>query len=181
MNAIAYFDPDVFPISGTVKMHQCSKDNPTRFQLDLKGLKPDTIHAIHVHEYGNISGGCCTAGGHYNPENCTHGSYIISNRPRHAGDLINNIKADEHGKVKLEFFDEKANLLDFPNIIGRTIVIHVGRDDLGVGGLEFTKDKSGKIFYEVVNEQVYAESLKTGNAGDRKACAVIGIDELKCF
>ena len=41
------------------------------------------------------------------------GSYIISNRPRHAGDLINNIKADEHGKVKLEFFDEKANLLDF--------------------------------------------------------------------
>ena len=181
MNAIAYFDPKVFPISGTVKIHQCGKDHPTHFRLDLEGLKPDTIHAIHVHEYGNISGGCHTAGGHYNPEHCTHGSYIIPNKPRHAGDLINNIKANENGKVRLEFFDEKANLLGKDNIIGRTIVIHVGIDDLGVGGLEFTKCKNGKIFYEVVNEQVHAESLKTGNAGGRMGCAVIGIDELKCF
>ena len=42
-------------------------------------------------------------------------------------------------------------------IVGRMIVVHQDRDDLGLGGDE--------------------ESLKTGNAGKRVACGVIGLAE----
>jgi len=42
-------------------------------------------------------------------------------------------------------------------IVGRMIIVHKDRDDLGLGG--------------------DAESLKTGNAGKRMACGVIGFQE----
>ena len=51
-------------------------------------------------------------------------------------------------------------------IIGRTVVIHTGEDDLGLGGLN---DKG-----EIIDAAVHRESLKTGNAGGRMACAIIG-------
>mgnify|MGYP003115273632 FL=1 len=49
------------------------------------------------------------------------------------------------------------------------IIVHQDRDDLGLGGL----NPAG----EVVDEKVHAESLKTGNAGKRMACGVIGFQE----
>lgn len=116
------------------------------------GLPPNKIMGFHVHEYGDSSDGCKSLGGHWNPYNQVHGSIFIDPEHRHAGDLINNITSDRLGRFKIYYFD---NLLRVKDIIGRSVVIHDGEDDLGLGG--------------------GAESLRTGNAGARMACAIIGI------
>ena len=148
MNAIAVIDSKL--IKGTVKFHTCAEHRSTLVMFDLKGPKNST-HAIHIHEYGDTSGGCKTLGSHWNPKNTTHGSWEYSQDPRHAGDLINNLTFDDHGNFKFGYVDPSVKIKE---IFGRSIVIHDGVDDLGQGG--------------------NAESLKTGNAGGRIACAVIG-------
>jgi hypothetical protein len=47
------------------------------------------------------------------------------------------------------------------SVVGRSVIVHADRDDLVLGGLKGTPE--------------HEESLKTGNAGARLACAVIGI------
>ena len=46
------------------------------------------------------------------------------------------------------------------------MVIHDKEDDLGLGGL----DEEGNI----IDKKIHKESLKTGNAGKRIACGIIG-------
>jgi Cu-Zn family superoxide dismutase len=73
---------------------------------------------------------------------------------RHVGDL-GNIVANASGVATLSFTDSLISLHGTNSIIGRTLVVHNGTDDLGQGGT--------------------AESWRTGSAGDRVACGVIGI------
>ncbi|KAF9429088.1 hypothetical protein BGZ76_001828, partial [Entomortierella beljakovae] len=51
--------------------------------------------------------------------------------------------------------DAQLKLIGPHSIIGRTVVVHEGEDDLGLGGHEL--------------------SPTTGNAGGRAACGVIGV------
>lgn len=64
---------------------------------------------------------------------------------------------DASGVAKGSKQDLFVKLIGQNSILGRTIVIHAGTDDLGKGG--------------------NAESKKTGNAGGRPACGVIGISD----
>ena len=44
--------------------------------VDLFGFDTndtDVLHGFHVHETGDISGGCVSTGGHYNPAGVGHG------------------------------------------------------------------------------------------------------------
>ena len=162
-NAIANFDTR--NIQGNVKFHQCENTNETLVIFNLSGLFPGKIQACHIHEYGDESQGCKSLGAHWNPHDTSHGHTCMS-IPRskhdcsysesHAGDLLNNIKADERGLFRFRYMDSRLRLKGdvSESIIGRSVVIHDGIDDLGMGG--------------------NAESLKTGNAGDRLACAIIG-------
>jgi Cu-Zn family superoxide dismutase len=76
---------------------------------------------------------------------------------RHVGDL-GNIKTNNKGEARYTFYDNVIKLKGTKcNIIGRGLIIHEGEDDCGKGG--------------------NAESLKTGNAGKRIACAVIGFSK----
>jgi len=101
----------------------------------LFGFVSNQMHAIHVHEYGDISGGCMSAGGHYNPHNTMHGSYLMQGE-RHAGDMINNIQPykNKNGvyQVALQYFDSELSPRE---VVGRTIMIHELRDDLGSKGV----------------------------------------------
>jgi len=161
LNAIALFN-NIY-VNGTVEFHQNYRDRGTYVDINLSNLTPGDIHAIHIHEYGDERQGCESLGGHWNPKKTTHGS-IFYNMPSHAGDMINNIMSDKYGGFKYKYYDPRISLKgDVTNsIIGRSVVIHFGEDDLGLGGIT------------PYDSKVRAESLKTGNAGGRMACAIIG-------
>ena len=177
-------------VSGTVSFTAMSTGQ-TAVSVDLKGLLPASAHAIHIHEKGNLSKGCMGTGGHWNPLKTTHGSHLYPDRPRHMGDLVNNIYPDASGNVSTKF-----NVSFSPmDIIGRAVVVHSLADDLGLQGLFETNHSF--TFYEEMTQQrletlskqrkypvgsvkqmsdkLAAESLKTGNAGGRMACGVVGI------
>lgn len=150
MSAIAVFQDKV---KGTVRFTEDIDNHCTIIDIDLKGLKRNFSHGFHVHEYGDMSEGCSTMCSHFNPYGKTHGSN--KSKERHVGDL-GNIVTDSFGNAKYRMTDPVIRLRGTKsNIIGRGLVIHDQTDDLGMGGNE--------------------ESLKTGNAGKRIACAVIGI------
>ena len=72
---------------------------------------------------------------------------------RHVGDM-GNIESD--GKVaSLDYVDKVISLSGANTIIGRSLVVHEGIDDLGQGGEE--------------------DSKTTGHAGGRLGCGVIGV------
>lgn len=167
MKAIVYFNPLINNgISGTILFSQSKPTSSVSVRIKLVGFEHSNPHAIHIHEYGDISGGCMSAGPHYNPTNETHGTASIPNMPRHAGDLCNNIYP-KRGKTSYSFKDDMITLFGNDSIIGRTVVIHEKSDDLGLGGLDINGN--------VTDKTIRAESLKTGNAGGRMACAIIGL------
>ncbi|XP_067946911.1 superoxide dismutase [Cu-Zn]-like [Watersipora subatra] len=118
---------------------------------EITGLAPGE-HGFHVHEFGDNTNGCISAGPHYNPHGKTHGAPADSER--HVGDL-GNVTADASGKAAIGITDNQVTLVGPLSAIGRTVVIHADVDDLGKGGHEL--------------------SSTTGNAGGRLACGVIGI------
>lgn len=104
-------------------------------------------HGFHVHEFGDLSAedGMAT-GGHYNPDHVDHAG--PDSEHRHAGDL-GNLEADATGYAKYTRLDKELQMNGGESVVGRSIIVHVGEDDL--------------------------KSQPTGNAGARVAQGVIGI------
>ncbi|EHY56945.1 Superoxide dismutase [Cu-Zn] [Exophiala dermatitidis] len=139
-------------VTGQVVFEQPSENAPTTITWDISGHDPNAERGFHIHQFGDNTNGCTSAGPHYNPFGKTHGA--PTDEERHVGDL-GNIKTDAQGNAKGSVSDSQIKLIGEHSILGRTIVTHAGTDDLGRGGTE--------------------ESKKTGNAGARPACGVIGI------
>jgi len=142
-------------INGTVRFSEDLNNKMVKIELNISGLIPNSLHGFHVHEAGDLTDKCTSMCSHFNPYGNTHGCPGMSKR--HVGDL-GNIKTNNKGEAKYTFYDNVIKLRGSKcNIIGRGLIIHEGEDDCGKGG--------------------NVESLKTGNAGKRIACAVIGFSK----
>ncbi|KAJ1801445.1 Superoxide dismutase [Cu-Zn] [Coemansia sp. RSA 2399] len=140
-------------VTGVVTFTQDSESSPASVHAEINGLAPGK-HGFHIHQYGDNTNGCTSAGAHYNPHGKTHGAPEDENR--HLGDL-GNITASGSGPAVLDVTDSQVTLFGAHSVIGRTVVVHADEDDLGKGGHEL--------------------SVTTGNAGGRMACGVIGITQ----
>jgi Cu-Zn family superoxide dismutase len=111
------------------------------------------LHAFHIHTYGDLSNGCDSAGPHFNPFKKTHGG--LYSEERHVGDFGNLESKGKTIPVNFNFFVKDLSLVGAYSIIGRSVIVHADRDDLGKGGHPLSKE--------------------TGNSGARVVCGVIGI------
>ena len=140
-------------VSGEVRFMQ-KEGELIQIWGDFSGLKLGK-HGFHIHEFGNLTEGCKSAGGHFNPLKSTHGG--IDDEVRHVGDLGNVEVVDEKQLTKIHLQDRMCTLFGDLTIIGRSCVIHADEDDAGKGG--------------------HTDSLTTGHAGARLACGVIALSD----
>jgi Cu-Zn family superoxide dismutase len=136
-------------VSGTVTFSDTS--GGLHVSGSVSGLQPNSVHAMHIHEFGDqTSADGTSAGSHYNPMHKPHGG--PDSPERHPGDL-GNITADASGTAKFDLTVKDASVAGLKNpIIGRSIVIHEKAD-------EFTQP--------------------VGNAGGRIGVGVIGVAKAK--
>jgi Cu-Zn family superoxide dismutase len=122
-------------------------DEGIKVFIKAKNLSPG-LHGVHIHENGDCSAeDGSSAGAHYNPSHKTHG--VPNPLLHHVGDF-GNIMADNNGVGILNLLIPRAHFypdFDWHNIIGKSLIIHGGSDDLS--------------------------SQPSGNSGNRIACGVI--------
>tara|TARA_B100000886_G_scaffold239360_1_gene167836 strand:- start:160 stop:663 length:504 start_codon:yes stop_codon:yes gene_type:complete len=155
LKAICVLHENRYNVSGVVKFTQLPKT--LKIEYDINGLS-NGLHGFHVHTYGDLTEQCKNACSHFNPYNKNHGSN--NSKERHLGDLGNIESKNEKSKGVIYNNTISLDMKKKNNIIGRSIIVHEDEDDLGLGGNE--------------------ESLKTGNAGKRLSCGVIGLSNFVC-
>jgi superoxide dismutase, Cu-Zn family len=131
--------------SGVVRFQQRAEG--VRVTARIEGLKPDSEHGFHIHEFGDASAPDGTsAGDHFNPEGHEHG--LPPDSHRHAGDF-GNLKANAQGVAEFNLTAQGLKLTGGPQaILGRAVIVHADPDD---------------------------GSQPTGNAGARIGIGIIGI------
>lgn len=151
INGVIYFDEEIIK-DETNKINPQPFQTQTRIYGKITGLNPNQKHAIHVHEYGDLTENCTSCCAHYNPFNKQHGDRFDTER--HVGDL-GNVVADNQGVAEFDFTDSLIHLRGRYSIVGRSFIVHKDEDDLGRGG--------------------HDDSKTTGHAGARIGCGVIGL------
>jgi Cu-Zn family superoxide dismutase len=136
-------------VHGVVNLESSPDGTLTIITYHIKGLTPGE-HGFHIHELADFSKGCVSAGPHYNPHQLPHGAPTAAQR--HVGDL-GNVVADKDGVASGRLLDSLVKLSGPTCVVGRSMIVHADRDDLGLGG--------------------HALSGTTGNAGSRVACGAI--------
>lgn len=137
-------------------IHMIQKgDEPVHIYIGLGGFdmtkeNAPMTHGIHIHTYGDMSESCESLGSHFNPDDTVHAGKDA--HIRHIGDL-GNIGCNMKGEIDHHMTDDRISLHGKDSIIGRSIAVHYGPDDMGLGG--------------------NAGSIKGGNAGPKVACCII--------
>uniref|UniRef100_A0A8C8SAN5 Superoxide dismutase copper chaperone n=1 Tax=Pelusios castaneus TaxID=367368 RepID=A0A8C8SAN5_9SAUR len=132
-------------VQGVVRFLQVSPEK-CLIEGTIDGLQPG-LHGLHVHEFGDVTNSCDSCGDHFNPDRECHGG--PQDVQRHLGDL-GNVLAGSDGRAAFRMEDTRLKVWD---IIGRSLVVDSGEDDLGCGGHPLSK--------------------VSGNSGERLACGII--------
>ncbi|ADB84438.1 superoxide dismutase [Apocheima cinerarium nucleopolyhedrovirus] len=149
MEALCVISGDV---SGEITFFQQTPTHPTQIYGYIYGL-PKGKHGMHVHEFGDISNGCTSAGEHFNPTNMDHGG--PDSPIRHVGDLGNVESKSFNSLTEVNIVDSLITLHGPFSVLGRSLVVHSNKDDLGLTDHPLSKT--------------------TGNSGSRLGCGIIGI------
>ena len=178
-------------VTGRILFTQECLASPVQVTVDVRGLVPGHMHGFHIHAKpatgaASLQQSCAACGGHFNPLDQPHGSVFVDGTARHVGDLVNNLLADDNGRAQVRFQDNLLSLIPTPQrpytVVGKSIVIHEGTDDLGQQGSVI---RAPCLVGETVRPGVrderrkYAEAAQrkestvTGNAGARRACGNI--------
>lgn len=108
-------------LSGLVKFYRTPYDG-VLVEAEIFGLPniatqgSSDFYAMHIHENGDCSGSFEKTGGHFNPSDSFH--------PAHAGDMVPLL--GNQGYAWTVFYDKRFTI---DNIIGKSVIIHSGRDD----------------------------------------------------
>jgi Cu-Zn family superoxide dismutase len=112
---------------------------------------PPGDHGFHIHKAGDMrQKDCMGLCEHYDKGRHRHGAGPMSHRERHTGDL-GNIRKRGTRRCKKTYCLPNVTVRD---LWGRSIIVHEGKDDLGLGAHE--------------------DSHTTGHSGGRMACAIFG-------
>ncbi|XP_071753123.1 extracellular superoxide dismutase [Cu-Zn]-like [Centroberyx gerrardi] len=113
-------------VYGRVLFKQEYPQGKLQVLLRISGFPRDSSakpRAVHIHQYGDLSQGCESTGGHYNPHNVPH--------PNHPGDFGNFVA--QQGRI-IKVIESEATLFGSLSVMGRAVVVHEKMDDLGLGG-----------------------------------------------
>lgn len=151
MKAICVISGDV---QGEVRFNQDSAESAVHITGYLINL-PRGLHGFHVHEFGDTSNGCTSAGEHFNPTHQQHGAPDAVER--HVGYLGNVRSVGCTALTSIAIRDERMTMFGPLSILGRSLVVHTDRDDLGLTDHPLSKT--------------------TGNSGGRLGCGIIGVSK----
>lgn len=146
---------------GSVRIHGTGETVQVR--ASLHGLEPG-FHGFHVHETGVCDpdapdGAFTSAGGHYAGDGGDHGT--------HDGDMPSLYVAGD-GTARLSFVTDGFTLDELLGGDGSAVMVHAGSDNFAnIPEDRYTSSLTGE-------EGPDAVTLKTGDAGDRFACGVLG-------
>ncbi|XP_068177584.1 extracellular superoxide dismutase [Cu-Zn]-like [Antennarius striatus] len=126
MRPSSKLDEDLPQVYGQVLFKEDYPKGKLKVLLQINGFPTDHdpgLKAVHIHQYGDLSHGCGSTGGHYNPLGVVH--------PNHPGDFGNF--AVHKGEI-IAMIQSNATLFGRLSVIGRAVVIHEKQDDMGKGG-----------------------------------------------
>ena len=94
---------------------QESESSPTVISYNIQGNDPNAQRGMHIHEFGDNTNGCTSAGPHFNPYKKVHGA--PEDEDRHVGDL-GNISTDAQGNAVGDITDRLIKLIGPDSILG---------------------------------------------------------------
>jgi Cu-Zn family superoxide dismutase len=121
-------------VNGWVRFDQATAAGPTTVTAMITGFTKDSIHGLHIHQWGDMSAlDSTSAGPHYTgvtyDATQTH-SIPTSGLAKHVGDLGNIYHYDANGVAYFKgTFDNFGLYGSTNNIIGRAIIVHANPDD----------------------------------------------------